>query len=84
MTLSNDALSTLDALFQLASSDTPATAIRVADLTGVAPADARRSLTLLERRGLADAARCRLTFVGLAIASGRARSSAAPRLVRAA
>jgi Mn-dependent DtxR family transcriptional regulator len=84
MTLSHDHLRTLDALFHLATGDVPATALRLAEQLGASPTQTRAMLGALAQRGLADADRCRLTFAGLAIAAGRARAHAAPRLVRAA
>lgn len=71
MTLNHHELATLDLLFSLASSDVPATAIRLAEHADRSADEVRRDLAALARRGLVDAERCRLTFPGLAIAAGR-------------
>jgi len=83
--MKNTTLLTLDVLFRLASETTPATAIRIAERAGCSPDVVRAELLTLDRHGLVDAARCRLTFAGLALAASRAqRAQSAPRLSRAA
>jgi DNA-binding IclR family transcriptional regulator len=86
MTLNHNELRTLDLLFQLASSDVPATARRVAERAGRPEAEVLSDLSALARHGLIHPARCRLTFAGLAIAASRAgeRTGLASLLRRAA
>jgi DNA-binding IclR family transcriptional regulator len=69
--------SLLHTLLCLARADVPATARRLAAELGLPPAEVERDLALLARRGLVDADRVRLTFVGLMHAAGGA-SIAAP------
>lgn len=70
-------LAALQVLFQLARADQPATARRMASALGVSAVEACRLLLELERLGLADAGRVRLTLVGLTMAVAR---PAVPRL----
>ena len=70
----------LRCLLDLARADAPATVRRLAAELGRAPADVERDLVLLARRGLVDADRVRLTFLGLMhAASGSALAAPAER-----
>jgi predicted transcriptional regulator len=70
----------LRTLLELARADVPATVRRLAAEIGRTPADIERDLALLSRRGLVDAGRVRLTFVGLMhAASGSALAAPAER-----
>jgi Mn-dependent DtxR family transcriptional regulator len=71
------------ALFDLARGDRPATADRVARAAGVSPDAARAALRTLERAGLADAMRVRLTFAGLAVAAAAAAGRELPAALAA-
>ncbi len=62
------ALSVLFAVYDLASADLPAHAGRIATEVGLSPTAVGEILLHLERRGLVDAGRARLTMRGLAIA----------------
>lgn len=61
--------SVLVALFDLARANLPATVQRVGGRVGLPDELTRRALAQLERDGLADATRVRLSMVGLAIAT---------------
>lgn len=61
--------STLFSLFDLAREDRPAHVGNVASRIGEPRAEVARALRHLERRGLCDASRCRLTMQGLLVAS---------------
>jgi predicted transcriptional regulator len=67
----------LHTLLSLARADIPATVRRLAAELGRPAAEVERDLAQLARRGLVDAERVRLTFVGLMHAAGGA-SLAAP------
>lgn len=69
MTLAHSQSQLLAALFTLARRDTAATVAVLADELARPEADVRRDLVFLDRRGLVDAHRVRLTFVGLAHAA---------------
>ncbi len=62
--------SVLFSLFDLAREDRPAHVGNVASRIGESRSEVARALRHLERRGLCDAGRCRLTLHGLAVASG--------------
>lgn len=68
----------LHALFVLASQDCHATVLRVAKKTGLSRSEVEGALAALDRAGLADASRVRLTLPGLAYA---ASAGAASRVV---
>lgn len=61
--------SVLFSLFDLAREDRPAHVGNVASRIGEPRTDVARALRHLERRGLCDASRCRLTMQGLLVAS---------------
>lgn len=61
--------SVLHALYVLASQDHHATILRVAKKTGLTRAEVETALAALDRAGLADADRVRLTLPGLAYAA---------------
>jgi DNA-binding IclR family transcriptional regulator len=74
--------SVLHALFVLASQDHHATILRVAKKTGLSRAEVETSLAALDRAGLVDADRVRLTLPGLAYAaSGASERVIVPRVV---
>lgn len=76
-------LSLLDLLLSLG--DRPATAGRLGARLGVSPLRVAEGLLHLERRGLVDAGRARLTLRGLAIAAAlRASRDAQGHAARAA
>lgn len=62
-------LATLIALFDLAQGDDPARADNLAGRIGATPTAVAEALLHLERRGLVDAGRARLTMRGLAAAA---------------
>jgi DNA-binding IclR family transcriptional regulator len=64
----------LHALFVLASQDCHATVLRVAKKTGLSRAEVETALAALDRAGLVDADRVRLTLPGLAFAASAGRS----------
>lgn len=66
----------LFALFDLAREDRPAHIGNVAARLGVERRDLARALKQLERKGLCDAARCRLTMSGLLAATTLRNASA--------
>ena len=78
---------TLIALFDLGRLDRPATADSLAEVLGASALRVAETLLELERRGLVDAGRCRLTMIGLAVAASvttetrtaRAEDAAHPR-----
>lgn len=59
----------LVSLYDLARADRSASLGLLAEMLGVSATVAAEALLELDRRGLADADRCRLSFSGLAIAS---------------
>lgn len=79
MTLSHLQQRLLSTLLGLARGDVRASKARLAAELGVSDEDVARELVFLERRGLVDAKRVRLTFLGLASAAA-AVSERAPRL----
>jgi DNA-binding transcriptional MocR family regulator len=80
------ALRLLRALFVEARRSRPPGKGRLALLLRASIDDVEAALVQLERRGLVDARRARLTFAGLAVASGtgRRRSAAHPNRALAA
>lgn len=89
MTMNDETLlfGTLRALFQLARTDLPADAGTLAARLGVRPVRLAQALLHLERKGLVDAGRVRLTLHGLAVAASldaalrrRGEAGAADRL----
>jgi Mn-dependent DtxR family transcriptional regulator len=70
--------SLLIALLDLAENDIPASAGALATRVGdLRPTEVAEALLVLERRGLVDAGRARLTFAGLAVAASLRASHAA-------
>jgi Mn-dependent DtxR family transcriptional regulator len=69
-------LAALVALFELGENDRPADLALVAAALGTTCARADALLARLERRGLVDAERVRLTLPGLALAVAAARTRA--------
>ncbi|UJR84768.1 hypothetical protein [Sandaracinus amylolyticus] len=69
----NTMVSVLVALFDLARTNRPANVERIARQLELGADETRAALRGLEARGLADALRCRLTLVGLALASSAAQ-----------
>ncbi len=69
----------LHTLFVLASQDCHATVLRVAKKTGLSRAEVESALAALDRAGLVDSDRVRLTLPGLAYAA--ATGAAASRVV---
>lgn len=59
----------LSALFTLAKKDRHATVLRLVQETNIQRSEVEKALADLERGGLADVERVRLTFAGLAIAA---------------
>ena len=84
MTRNHDDSQLLAALLDLARSDIPATAIRLAARLGRSPDAVRADLCRLAEEGYADATRCRLTFGGLAVAADAIRRLDAAPSLRAA
>lgn len=75
----------LFALFTLAKNDRHATVLRLVQETNIQRSDVEKALTDLERSGLADLERVRLTFAGLAIAASiRVPKARATRATKAA
>ncbi|AKF11780.1 hypothetical protein [Sandaracinus amylolyticus] len=69
----NTMVSVLVVLFELARANRPANVERIARRLDLGVEETRAALRGLEVRGLADAVRCRLTLVGLALASSAAQ-----------
>jgi hypothetical protein len=74
----------LHALFQLCRDNRPVSAASLAELAGTTATVAGRALVAMERDGLVDASRARLTMLGLARAVASGAQSGGPRLVREA
>jgi Mn-dependent DtxR family transcriptional regulator len=68
--------SVLHHLYQLASADSAATVIRLARATGASREEVEAALDALDRAGLVDRERVRLTMAGLTIALGVSRPRA--------
>lgn len=66
--LEHTQLAALQVLYQLATSDRPATTRAVSDLLGISRLEAVRLLDELDAMGLVDAVRVRLTLSGLTVA----------------
>lgn len=75
---------TLLALFDLAREGQPAHMGNLADRIGVPRKDAVRALVELEKRGLCDAARARLSMKGLVVVSSLRKAPQKARRSRAA
>lgn len=73
MTLNHPDSQLLAALLDLGRADVPATAIRLAARLDRSPDGVRADLRRLDADGYADASRCRLTFLGLAVAADAIR-----------
>jgi DNA-binding FadR family transcriptional regulator len=56
-------------MFQEAHASRPPSLLRLAMLLGVPRDDVQDALDVLEKQGLVDARRARLTFIGLAVAA---------------
>lgn len=80
MTLNHHDSLLLAALLDLARSDVPATALRLAARLERAPATVREDLARLDEAGYVDASRCRLSFPGLVVAADAVRRLSAPSL----
>ncbi|MGD8859313.1 MAG: hypothetical protein PVI30_04825 [Myxococcales bacterium] len=74
----------LHALFQLCRDNQPVSAASLAELAGTTATAAGRALVAMERAGLVDASRARLTMLGLARAVATGAQSGGPRLMREA
>jgi hypothetical protein len=83
MTLAHSQIQLLRSLLCLARRDVPAAIPVLALEVRRSEADVQRDLVFLDRRGLVDARRVRLTFVGLAHAASGAEI-AVPALARRA
>ncbi len=77
-------LSTLDSLYVLSGSGFPTDAGGIGRRTGRSASEVAEALLHLERRGLVDASRARLTLAGLAAATALAACRGARRPLPAA
>jgi DNA-binding MarR family transcriptional regulator len=81
--INDDLYATLFALFNLSKATLPIDASAIGELINLSPTEVGMALVELERSGLVDASRARLTMAGLVVALSPKAKAGAARLINA-